>query len=154
MKRLLLIAVAVSWILVGCANSDVLRGDVYTSDQAKMAKVITYGTIMHISEVQIQKPTTGLGGLSGAAIGGIAGSSIGGGRGSVLAAAIGAVGGVVAGNAIEQKANSVKSVELTIRRDDGRTFVVVQKADPRFVKGLRVKIVGQDADMNVTPLED
>ncbi|MDF7676279.1 hypothetical protein PT286_05980 [Neisseriaceae bacterium ESL0693] len=41
--------------------------------------------------------------------------------------------------------------QLTIRRDNGEEFVVVQKYDPRLTTGARVRIVGTGSSLNMTP---
>ena len=83
-----------------------------------------------------------IGTVGGGALGGIAGSAIGGGRGQAIATAVGAVAGAVAGSKIEEKASQVNGAELVIRKDNGKSIVVVQKADSRYVAGKRVQIVG------------
>lgn len=138
--------------IAGCANTNTLRGDVYTADQAKTAQQLSYGTIIAANPAKIQNKDSGFGGLGGGAIGGIAGSAVGGGKGSNVMAALGAVGGMILGNKIEQAVNQTDALELTIRRDNGQEFVVVQKYDERLKPGTRVRIIGQDGGtLNVTP---
>lgn len=146
-------ALMASLTLVGCANTDVFSGDVYTADQAKEARSISYGTIVSVRNVKIQADSKGvLGTVGGGVIGGIAGSGIGGGSGQAIASAIGAVAGAVIGNTVEQKASQVSSLEIVIRKDDGKEIVVVQKKEDGFVAGKRVRIVGSNADLNVSLL--
>ncbi|MDF7676275.1 hypothetical protein PT286_05960 [Neisseriaceae bacterium ESL0693] len=137
--------------LAGCANTNTLRGDVYTPGQAKTAQSVSYGTIIAVNEAKIQSDSTGIGGLGGGVIGGIAGSGVGGGKGANIISAVGAVGGMILGNKLEQQANLTKASQLTIRRDNGEEFVVVQKYDPRLTTGARVRIVGTGSSLNVTP---
>lgn len=137
--------------LAGCANTNTLSGDVYTPGQAKTAQSISYGTITAVNEAKIQSDTNGIGGLGGGVIGGIAGSGVGGGKGANIMAAVGAVSGMIIGNKLEQQANLTKASQLTIRRDNGGEFVVVQKYDPRFTPGARVRIIGTGSSLNVTP---
>ena len=92
-----------------------------------------------------------IGTVGGGAIGGIAASGIGGGTGQVLASAIGAVAGAVIGSKVEEKASQVSSLEMVIRKDDGKEIVVVQKAEPNLVPGARVRIVG-GSRLNVSAL--
>lgn len=137
--------------IAGCTNTNSLRGDVYTAGQAKTPQSVSYGTIISANPVKIQNEASGLGGLGGGVIGGIAGSGVGGGKGAAIMSAVGAVGGMVLGNKIEQAANMTNALELTIRRDNGQEFVVVQKFDPRFTAGARVRLVGSGSSLNVTP---
>ena len=146
------VAVLMALGMVGCANPDIYGGDVYSSEQAKEARSISYGTIVSTRPVKIQADNQGvIGTVGGGAIGGIAASGIGGGTGQVLASAIGAVAGAVIGSKVEEKASQVSSLEMVIRKDDGKEIVVVQKAEPNLVPGARVRIVG-GSRLNVSAL--
>ena len=50
--------------LTGCANTDVFSGDVYSADQAKEARSISYGTIVSVRPVKIQADNNGVNWLS------------------------------------------------------------------------------------------
>ncbi|HBO38668.1 MAG TPA: hypothetical protein DD638_08370 [Pasteurellaceae bacterium] len=151
-KNTLVFSLLIGLGLAGCANTDVFSGNVYSGDQAKEARSITYGTIVSSRPVRIQGNNQGvIGTIGGGAIGGIAGSGIGGGTGQVLASAVGAVAGAVIGNKVEEKASQVDALELVIKKDDGNEIVVVQKADDTLVPGARVRIVG-GSTLNVSAL--
>ncbi|WP_109078818.1 glycine zipper 2TM domain-containing protein [Aggregatibacter kilianii] len=151
MKKIAL-AVLVGLTVVGCANQDVYSGSVYSSEQAKEARSISYGTIVSTRPVKIQADNQGvIGTVGGGAIGGIAASGIGGGTGQVLASAIGAVAGAVIGSKVEEKASQVEALEMVIKKDDGKEIVVVQKAESNLVPGARVRIVG-GSRLNVSAL--
>lgn len=154
MKKLTLaMALMSGFVLVGCANTDIYSGSVYTGDQAKEARSIAYGTIVSVREVLIQAESEKvIGTLGGGALGGVAGNAIGGGSGKAIATAVGAVAGAMIGNQVEQKVNQVSSLEMVIRKDDGKEIVVVQKKEDGFVPGKRVRIVGSNADLNVSLL--
>ena len=140
-------AVLMSLTLVGCANEDIYSGSVYSSDQAKEARSISYGTIVSTRPVKIQADNQGVIGT----IGGIAGSGIGGGTGQAIATAVGAVAGAVIGSKVEEKASQVSALEMVIKKDDGKEIVVVQKAEANLVPGARVRIVG-GSRLNVSAL--
>lgn len=143
-------AILAAFIATGCANTDIFSGDVYSADQAKEARSVSYGTILSVRPVKIQADNQGIiGTVGGGALGGIAGSAIGGGRGQAIATAVGAIAGAVAGSKIEEKASQVNGAELTIRKDDGQEIVVVQKSDNSFIAGRRVRIVG-GSSLNVS----
>lgn len=154
MKKLgLAVALMSSFALVGCANTDIFSGSVYSSEQAKEARSITYGTIVSVRDVKIQADNPGvIGTVGGGVIGGIAGSSVGGGTGQAIATAVGAIAGSVIGSQVEQKVSQVSSLEMVIRKDDGKEIVVVQKKEDGFVPGKRVRIVGSSSDLNVSLL--
>ena len=145
MRRITLaLSVLLSLGLVGCANTDELSGSVYTADQAKEARSISYGTIVSTRPVKIQADNQGvIGSSGGGVIGGIAGSNVGGGSGQAIASAIGVVAGAVIGSKIEEKASQVK--------DNGKEIVVVQKAESNLIPGARVRIVG-GSTLNVSAL--
>ncbi|OOF66285.1 glycine zipper 2TM domain-containing protein [Rodentibacter sp. Ppn85] len=144
------LVLAVIFSVTGCANTDIFSGDVYSADQAKEARSISYGTLVSIRPVKIQADTQGvIGTVGGGVLGGVAGSAIGGGRGQAIATAVGAIAGAIAGSKVEEKASQVNAAELVIKKDDGKSIVVVQKADPKFVAGKRVQIVG-GSSLNVS----
>ncbi|AUI66347.1 MULTISPECIES: glycine zipper 2TM domain-containing protein [Glaesserella] len=147
------VALMTSLTLVGCANTDVYSGSVYRGEQAKEARSISYGTILSVRDVKIQADNQGvIGTVGGGVLGGIAGSTIGGGTGQAVATAIGAIAGSVIGSTVEEKASQVSSLEMVIRKDDGKEIVVVQKKEDGFVPGKRVRIVGSSSDLNVSLL--
>lgn len=142
-----------SLALVGCANTDIYSGDVYRGDQAKEARMISYGTIVSVRPVKIQAQNNGvLGSVGGGVLGGIAGSGIGGGTGQAIATAVGAIAGAALGSKVEEKASQVASIEMVIRQDNGKEIVVVQKKQAELVPGKRVRIVGSASDLNVSPI--
>lgn len=152
-KFRLALAVLASAGLVGCANTDVFSGNVYSAEQSKEARSISYGTIVSSRPVKIQADSQGvIGTVGGGVLGGVAGSGIGGGTGQAIATAVGAVAGAIIGSQIEQKASQVNALELVIKKDDGKEIVVVQKYDDSLVRpGTRVRIVG-GAKLNVSAL--
>ncbi|MDG2915101.1 glycine zipper 2TM domain-containing protein [Bisgaard Taxon 10/6] len=153
MKKITLaLAILVGLGVTGCANTDIFSGDVYTADQAKEARSISYGTIVSARAVKVQADNQGvIGTVGGGALGGIAGSTVGGGSGRAVASAIGAVAGAVIGSKVEEKASQVDALELVIKKDDGNEIVVVQKADASLKPGARVRIVG-GSKLNVSAL--
>lgn len=152
-KLLSIICLTATFAATGCANTDIYKGSVYTGEQAKEARNISYGTIVSVREVKIQGNSTGIiGTTGGGVIGGLVGSTIGGNRGSDIASAVGAVFGSLLGNTIEQKASQTTSLEMVIRKDSGEEIVVVQKKEAGLTVGKRVRIVGNSSDLNVSPL--
>lgn len=149
-KMAVALVLAVTFGVTGCANTDIFSGDVYSADQAKEARSISYGTLVSVRPVKIQADNQGvIGTVGGGVLGGVAGNAIGGGRGQAIATAVGAIAGAIAGSKIEEKASQVNGAELVIKKDDGKSIVVVQKADSKFVAGKRVQIVG-GSSLNVS----
>ena len=152
-KITLALTILLSLGLAGCANTDIYSGDVYSGSQAKEARSISYGTIVSSRPVRIQANNQGvLGTVGGGALGGVVGSTIGGGSGQAIATVAGAVVGAMMGSKVEEKATQVDSLELVIKKDDGKEIVVVQKYDPKLTQvGTKVRIVG-GSTLNVSPL--
>ena len=135
------LALMMSIGLTGCANTDIFSGDVYEAGQAKEARSISYGTIVSVRPVKIQADNPG--------VIGTVGGTIGGGTGQAIATAVGAIGGAIIGSKAEEKMSQVNGAELVIRKDNREEIVVVQKADPSFKAGRRVRIVG-GSSLNVS----
>lgn len=152
MKKMTLVGLAVL-TLAGCTNSGVYSGDVYTGNQAKTVREVSYGTVLNVRPVVIQDEESGLGTVSGAVLGGLVGNTMGGGRGRNLTTAVGVIAGGMAGSKAGQEMGKVQAVELEIKTDEGKTIAVVQKQDvSAFRAGQRVRMVGSGRSMNVSPL--
>ena len=136
------LALMMSIGLTGCANTDIFSGDVYEAGQAKEARSISYGTIVSVRPVKIQADNPGV-------LGTVCGGALGGGTGQAIATAVGAIGGAIIGSKTEEKMSQVNGAELVIRKDNREEIVVVQKADPSFKAGRRVRIVG-GSSLNVS----
>ena len=136
-------------VLAGCAGmvpADGVGAGDYNSAQSRSAQDVQFGTIESIRHVQISGSTQAssmVGTGVGAVMGGALGSLMGGGRGSMLATALGAVGGGVAGNAIEKHVSTQLGDQITVRLDSGRTVAITQKAAPVgvFRRGDRVQVL-------------
>ena len=57
-------------------------------------------------------------------------------------AAIGAIGGGLAGNAIEHSATAQNGEEIIVRLESGQTIAVVQGGFQDFAPGQRVRVLG------------
>ena len=57
--------------------------------------------------------------------------------------------GAAAGKAAGDKLNQVDGVELEIKKENGESIVVVQKANPTFVPGARVRMTQGNGTINV-----
>ena len=110
-------------------------------------QTVRFGVVEAVREVRIRPMNTGVGSASGAFIGGIAGSHVGGGSGEIVGAIAGTVIGSILGYNIEQQANEMPGVEVTVLLDSGRYIAVVQGAsNEQFRTGERVRVVsGRDA---------
>ncbi|MFC0309656.1 glycine zipper 2TM domain-containing protein [Gallibacterium trehalosifermentans] len=156
MKKIALVAsLLASVTLVGCSNTDLYSGSVYSGGQTKEARSVAYGRIISVRPVTIQgesRSQGAVGTVGGGVLGGVLGSTIGGGSGKAVATAVGAVAGAVLGNKVEQTVDQTAGVELVIQKDNGQRIAVVQKADPSFVPGARVQLVGTSGSLNVSVL--
>lgn len=127
-------------VLLGCqAPSQGSR--TFTRDQAQRPLTVYFGTVLQVSEVQIQGQESGAGMVGGAIVGGIVGSTIGGGRGRTLATTGGALAGGAAGSAAERARATRPGLELEVELDDGRIMVIVQEKDDEFIVGDRIRLI-------------
>jgi outer membrane lipoprotein SlyB len=99
------------------------------------------GVIESVREVQKAGDATGVGAVGGGLLGGLLGHQTGGGRGNTVMTVLGAVGGTIAGNAVEKKVKTVKNYEITIRFDDGSSQKITQDTQPSWHSGDKVKLV-------------
>lgn len=159
MKKVALLTFLATTLLVGCQNSDVYSGDVYTADQAKQVQHITYGTVLSVRPVKIQTNASSdgssnniVGSLSGAILGGFLGNTIGNGTGNSLAIAGGAIGGALLGGEIQDTVSQTNAVELEVRQDNGSVIVLVQKATAnQFQVGQEVRLVTNGKQVSASP---
>lgn len=122
------------------------------TQQIKRKRLVQLATVQSclFAPVKIQADNNGvIGSVGGGALGGIAGGTIGGGTGQAIATVVGAIGGAIVGSKIEEKMSQVNGAEIVIRKDNREEIVVVQKADPSFQAGRRVRIVG-GSSLNVS----
>ena len=147
--KIMSIVLSLSWVMVGCSTSN--QGSrTYTPGQAQRALTVYYGTVLKVSEVQIQDKQTGVGAVAGAVVGGVVGSTIGSGRGRTLATTSGTLAGAAAGSAAEKARATKPALELEIELDDGRLMVVVQEKDDEFFVGDRIRLLqSSDGTMRV-----
>jgi outer membrane lipoprotein SlyB len=146
LQRLLrpVVALAAAGILTltasGCATQS-SSATVYRAGDTQREQTVRMATVEAVRKVMIQRDSKGIGLIGGAAVGGIAGSGMGGGRGQDIATVLGAIGGLVAGQAIENQANQREGLEITIKYDSGETRVIVQEADVELRPGDRVRVI-------------
>ena len=126
-------------LLTACGGSQ--AGNVYNRSQAQRQLLVSYATVISTEPVTIEGRKGVLGAVAGGVVGGIAGSTVGGGHGRDLATAAGAIGGAVAGAAIEERATRQNAMEITVQLDNGKTIAVVQEDSNNYRPGERVRII-------------
>jgi len=98
------------------------------------------GTVTGIREVD--KPRkVGMGTATGALIGGALGYAVGGHGHRTTGTVVGAAGGAVAGNVIENQAAENRTFEIGVLFDDGSSSVIRQDSHPGLTQGARVRLV-------------
>lgn len=129
--------------LTGCVSG--LQGSTYSRAEARQVQDVAFGTVLSTKPVVIEGNRSGAGQLPGAIIGGVAGSSVGDGKGQQIFTILGAVGGAILGQQIEENASRAQGLELTVQLDSGRTLSIVQEVDSvdAFSKGQRVRVLTQ-----------
>ncbi|KRA02937.1 MAG: glycine zipper 2TM domain-containing protein [Achromobacter sp.] len=139
-------------VLGGCANRSA-SSSVYTYDQAQREQIVRTGTVTSVRPIVIQDDkSSGVGMVAGGALGGVAGNAIGGGTGRAIATVGGAILGALAGNAVENRAQTSSGLEVTVRLDNGETRVVAQAADVALSVGQRVQVISGAGPTRVTPM--
>ena len=137
MKRYAIILAAVM-ILPGCAATQPSARS-YSYSQAQKSEAMTTATVIGLQQVTITPDnSSGVGMAVGAIAGGGVGHVIGAGVGNIIATALGAIGGGVAGNAIERKVTVKSGYNIALRLDDGRTMTVTQMDDILLQVGQKV----------------
>ncbi len=112
---------------------------------------IRTGTIEQITPVQIQSNQhTGVGAVVGG-LGGLGiGSLIGAGTGRDAAMVVGAIGGAVIGNKVQQHYNQpVAGQQIIVRTSNGVLVSVTQPVNPGLRQGQRAYIEGSGKDARV-----
>ena len=139
-------------VLGGCANRSASSG-VYSYDQAQREQIVRIGTVTGVRPIVIQNDkASGVGMVAGGALGGVAGNAIGGGTGRTIATVGGVILGALAGNAVENRAQTNSGLEITVRLDNGETRVVAQEADVPVSVGQRVQVISGAGPTRVAPM--
>ena len=134
MKKILFYCVCFFIILLGTASSaDYDRNKAVPVDKVLFGKV---QSVRNITEQElIEDKSRGWKVFGGALVGGAIGSQLGSGSGRNVATVLGALlGGSLSGNQNPQyQLKTIRLVELMIKTDDDKAFMVIQDKDPRMV---------------------
>lgn len=134
-------------LLAGCASPPPAQPSMSTQGTT----LVQTGQVTDVRDITIRGgQASGLGSFLGAILGGVAGSKIGSGTGSTVAGVGGAVAGSAAGQHVEQSGKSRRSVELTIRLDNGEERKVQVDATENYRTGDVVKIVTSGGVSRIT----
>ena len=136
--------------LAACASM-VGRGGPELGEQSVSEQSVRHGVVTRIEPVELQGDhQLGVGALLGAAAGGVIGHQIGGGSGRDVATVLGAIGGGLAGNAIQNRyVDRRPGQHVFVRLDNGVSIAVTQPADSALRVGDRVFIQGGGTDARV-----
>lgn len=151
MKKTILNAsvLALTLMMSACSTTNT-SGSVYNAGQTQNEMSVRMGVVESVRDVTIQKESSGVGTVAGAALGGLAGSSVGGGRGSVATGIAGAVIGGIIGQNIEGNSGTKRGVEITVRLDNGDLKAITQDAEEYFRPGDRVRLLSDRYTTRVT----
>ena len=97
--------------------------------------------IEEVREVEKAGQASGAGAVGGAVVGGVVGHQMGGGRGKDVATVLGALGGGLAGHAIEKNARTTVEYQIIIRYEDGTKGMFTQATPPSWRSGDKVKVI-------------
>lgn len=117
-----------------------VKAPVKQATAAQAAIDPTMGTVVSIDRVDVSSANNGIGAVAGAVVGGVAGHQVGGGRGKDVATVLGAVGGAVAGNAIEKYERKTYRYDVLVRAADGSTRTLHYSSPPSFGVGERISL--------------
>lgn len=126
-------------VLSGCAAG--LSGSDYSRGQARQEQSVRTGVVESVREVKIDGTRSGIGAIGGGVAGGIGASTVADDRLGAILAVLGALGGGLLGQALEQGVTSKKGLEITIKLDNGSLVSITQAADEEFTPGERVRIL-------------
>ena len=134
------LAVLLAVAVTGCQTTR-QGSKTYTRGEAMEPLNVSYGTVISVAYVTIEREESGVGAAAGGVAGGVAGSTVGDGSGRTLATVAGAIVGAVVGSAAERAAGTKQALEIEVELDNGETYVVVQEADDVFHPGDRVRVI-------------
>jgi outer membrane lipoprotein SlyB len=97
--------------------------------------------IEEVREVEKAGTASGAGAVGGAVVGGVLGHQMGAGRGKDVATVLGALGGGLAGNAIEKNAKKSVEYQIVVRYEDGTRGLFTQAAPPSWRSGDKVRVI-------------
>ena len=138
-----LLAFVFAFFLSACANTGPMPGEME----------IRTGVIEKITSVELQSNHhTGVGAVVGGIAGLGVGSLIGGGTGRDVAMVLGAVGGALAGNEVQNKYDKpVPGQQVIVRINNGVLMSVTQAQNPNLYLGQRVYIEGSGEGTRIVP---
>jgi outer membrane lipoprotein SlyB len=131
-----------------------LSGNGYTGAEMRSANgSAIYGTIEQIASGTDNKSNGNmLGKLGGAVLGGLAGHAMGGGNGKTATTVIGAIGGSLAGDRIEESMHKSKALTLVVRMPNGQLKPFPQDDDGTvFAVGQSVIVTQFGSTVRVIP---
>lgn len=108
---------------------------------AKEAICHSCGVVTAVREYKTEGHGTGLGAAGGAVAGGLIGHAFGGGNGRIGTTVIGALGGGLAGNAVERHVRSTVSYRVSVRMQDGTYHTFNYASTPPVSEGQPVHVV-------------
>lgn len=138
---------AIRWtgIFAGCALAGCTfpsSSTVYDRSQVGRTMHVETGDVIGVKDVAIAGQSGPIGVTGGGLIGYAAGSTVGKGAGSAIAGAVGAVGGAIAGSAVEEVATRKPAQQLTVKLGDGTVISVVQEIkNGAFFAGEHVQVM-------------
>lgn len=98
------------------------------------------GTVASIVPVRTAGTSSGLDAIGDAAAGGLVGNQFGRGNGRTAMTIIGALGGGLAGNAVEKQVRSETDYQVQVQMQDGSTRTFTYHNPPPFGQGQRVRV--------------
>ena len=135
--------------VTGCASNH--SPDVYSKEEASRLNNITPAVVLNVRMVTL-KGDKEVGAVTGAALGGIGGYMAGGNDELRAAGAVvGALAGGVAGAFVQETAETEKAYEYILEKESGKVQTIVQAGEMPYAVGQKVYIVYTGEKVKVIP---
>ena len=141
-------------MLSGC--SSIMSANTYKDISTQKILSFSDGTVVDVRKITIEPSATGFGAIIGGVLGGLTTSHMSknsSSSGQTLVTAIGATVGFLAGNAIEKLSGTKEGLELLIKLNSGKKFVIIQDAEVPFSIGQRIRVLHDMKSIRVVPVE-
>ena len=149
MTKQLLIFIGLSFFILGCSsNMPVSENKPSTIKKEKVIRV-QQGTITAIKNVSVQDEKSN----AARTVGSITGSVLGAGSVPYIGSIFGSMIGGAVGSSADDGLSRKPGMEITLLLETGEQVIVTQLATTKFKTGDKVKLVLQDDQAQVVPLQ-
>lgn len=127
------------------------RAETHGTQPAMVSVCNSCGVVEAVEPVQREGKGSGVGAVAGGVVGGALGNRMGAGTGKTAMTVLGAVGGGLAGHAIEKKVKTETVYRVKVRMEDGSVRSVMQAKS--MAVGTHVTVQGETLKVNPAPAQ-